>query len=46
MMWVIELNFAGHQFSYRVQDRRKPLIRLAQRGMSWRPAQLKSQHAA
>ena len=46
-MWVIELNFAGHQFTGRVPDRRRrPLFRFATRGIGWRPAQLRNQHAA
>lgn len=44
-MCVIELNFAGHQFTHRVPDRRRPLFRFATRGMNWRPAQLRNQHA-
>lgn len=44
-MWVIELNFAGHQFTHRVPDRRRPLFRFATRGTNWRPAQLRNQHA-
>jgi hypothetical protein len=45
-MWVIELNFAGHQFTHRVPDRRRPLFRFAPRSLSWRPAQLRNPHAA
>ena len=45
-MWVIEINFAGHQFTQRVPDRRQRLYRLATRTVGWRPAQLRNQHAA
>lgn len=45
-MWVIEINFAGHQFTHRVHDRRRPLLRFAARSMGWRPALLRNQHAA
>lgn len=45
-MWVIELNFAGHQFTHRVPDRRRSLFRFAPRAMAWLPAQLRNQHAA
>jgi hypothetical protein len=45
-MWVIEINFAGHQFTHLVHDRRRPLFRFATRGMGWRPPQLRNQHAA
>ena len=45
-MWVIELNFAGRQFTHRVPDRRQSLLRFAQRSVAWRPAQLRSPHAA
>ena len=45
-MWVIELNFAGHQFTHRVPDRRRPLFRFAPRSLSWRSVQLRNPHAA
>ena len=45
-MWVIELNFAGRQFTHRVPDRRRSLLRFAQRSVAWRPMQLRNQHAA
>ena len=45
-MWVIELNFAGRQFTHRVPDRRQSLLRLAQRSVAWRPTQLRSPRAA
>ena len=45
-MWVIELNFAGRQFTHRVPDRRQSLLRLAQRSVAWRPTQLRNLRAA
>jgi hypothetical protein len=45
-MWVIELNFAGHRFNYRVPDRRQRFYRLATRTVAWRPAQLRNLPAA
>jgi hypothetical protein len=45
-MWVIEINFAGHQFTQYVPDRRQRLYRLATRTVGWRPAQLRNQRAA
>ena len=43
-MWVIEINFAGRQFTHRVPDRRS-LFRFAPRSVSWHQ-QLRNQHAA
>ena len=45
-MWVIELNFAGRQFTHRVADRRQRLYRLATRTVGWRPSQFRNQQAA
>ena len=45
-MWVIELNFAGRRFTHRVPDRRRSLLRIAQRSVAWRPTQLQNPHAA
>ena len=45
-MWVIEINFAGHQFTHRVADRRQRFYQLATRTVGWRPAQLRNQQAA
>ena len=45
-MWVIELNFAGRKFTYRVFDRQRSLYRLATRTAGWRPAQLRNEQAA
>ena len=45
-MWVIELNFAGHQFTHRVPDRRQRFYRLATRTVGWRPSQLRNHQAA
>ena len=44
-MWVIEINFAGRQFTHRVPDRRS-LFSFAPRSVSWRPTLLRNQHAA
>jgi hypothetical protein len=45
-MWVIELNFAGRQFTHRVPDRRQRLYQLATRTVGWRPSQMRNQQAA
>jgi hypothetical protein len=45
-MWIIEINFAGRQFTHRVPDHRRSLFRFAPRSISWRPAQLRNPHAA
>ena len=45
-MWVIELNFAGRQFTHRVPDRRRRSSASPPRSVGWRPAQLRNQHAA
>ena len=45
-MWVIELNFAGRQFTHRVPDRRQRIYRLATRTVGWRPSQFRNQQAA
>jgi hypothetical protein len=43
-MWIVEVNFAGHRFTRRVG--RPPSFRFSPRVMSWRPSQLRNQHAA
>lgn len=45
-MWIIEVNFAGHQFTHRVPDRRRPSFRFSPRGVRWRPQQLRHPRAA
>jgi hypothetical protein len=44
-MWIIEVNFAGHQFTHRVPDRR-PIFRFSPRHLHWRPSQLRNPRAA
>lgn len=45
-MWVIEVNFAGHQFTHRVHDRRRPAFRFSPRTLGWRPAVVRGTPAA
>jgi hypothetical protein len=45
-MWIIELNFVGHQFTHRVPDHRRSLFRFTPRSLGWRPAHLRNPHAA
>ncbi|MGH3678291.1 MAG: hypothetical protein ACRDU5_21655 [Mycobacterium sp.] len=45
-MWMIELNFAGYQFTHRVADHRLSMFRFTPRIMGWRPAPLRNPHAA
>ena len=44
-MWIIEVNFAGHQFTQRVPDRRRS-FRFSPRAVHWRPSQLRNPRAA
>ncbi len=45
-MWIVEVNFAGHQFTHRVHGRRRPSFRFSPRYLHWRPSQLRQQRAA
>jgi hypothetical protein len=45
-MWIVEVNFAGRQFTHRVHGRRLPIFRFRPRTFGWRPAQLRHQRAA
>lgn len=41
-MWIVEVNFAGHQFTYRVHDRRRPIFpRFSPRSFGWRASQVR-----
>ncbi len=44
-MWIIEVNFAGHQFTQRVPDRPR-VFRFSPRAVHWRPSQLRHPRAA
>ncbi|HEX2213604.1 MAG TPA: hypothetical protein VHH12_09175 [Mycobacterium sp.] len=45
-MWVVEINFAGHQFTHRVHDRRRPIFRFTPRSFGWRASQMQRTRAA
>ncbi|WP_173839573.1 hypothetical protein [Mycolicibacterium rutilum] len=45
-MWIVEVNFAGHQFTHRVHDSHRSLFRFAPRTLNWRAAQLRRTRAA
>ena len=45
-MWIIEVNFVGHQITHRVPDRRRPIFRFSPRSVHWRPSQVRRQRAA
>jgi len=45
-MWIIEVNFAGHQFTHRVHGRRRSIFRFSPRSIGWRPSQVRDTHAA
>jgi hypothetical protein len=45
-MWIVEVNFAGRQFTHRVGTRRRPIFHFSPRVLSWRPSQLRQQRAA
>ena len=45
-MWVIEINFAGRQFTHYVDTRRRPIFHFSPRVFSWRPSQLRDPRAA
>jgi len=45
-MWVIEINFAGHQFTHRVHERHRRVFRFPARAIGWRPALLRNLPAA
>jgi hypothetical protein len=44
-MWLVEINFAGRQFTHLVHARR-PSFHLSPRTFSWRPSQLRDPRAA
>jgi len=44
-MWLVEINFAGRQFTRHVHARR-PLFHFSPRTFSWRPSQLRDPRAA
>jgi hypothetical protein len=45
-MWIIEVNFAGHQFTYRVHGGRRSFFRFGPRRFGWRPSQVRGPRAA
>lgn len=40
-MWIVEVNFAGRRFTYRVPDRRRAIFRFGTRGFGWRPSPMR-----
>jgi hypothetical protein len=46
MMWIVEVNVAGHQFTHRVHDHRRPIFRISPRNIGWRASQLRRARAA
>ena len=45
-MRIVEVNFAGHQFTHRVHTRRRSIFHFSPRVLSWRPSQLRHERAA
>jgi hypothetical protein len=45
-MWIVEINFAGRQFTHRVGTRRRPIFHLSPRLFSWRTSQSLDPRAA
>ena len=45
-MWIVEINFAGRQFTHYVHTRRRPIFHFSPRVFSWRPSQLRDPRAA
>jgi hypothetical protein len=45
-MWIVEINFAGRQFTHRVHTRRRPIFHFSPRVFSWRTSQSTDPHAA
>jgi hypothetical protein len=45
-MWIVEVNFAGRQFTHRVHTRRRPIFGFSPRVLSWRPSLLRHERAA
>jgi hypothetical protein len=45
-MWIVEINFAGRQFTHYVDTRRVPIFHFSPRVFSWRPSQLRDPRAA
>jgi hypothetical protein len=45
-MWIVEINFAGRQFTHHVDTRRRPIFHFSPRVFSWRPSQLRDPRAA
>jgi hypothetical protein len=45
-MWIIEVNFAGHQFTHRVHGGRRSIFRFSPRRFGWRPSQVRDARAA
>jgi hypothetical protein len=45
-MWIVEINFAGRQFTHHVHTRHRPIFHFSPRVLSWRPSQLRDSRAA
>jgi hypothetical protein len=44
-MWIVEVNFAGRQFTHEVHGRVRPKFRFSPRSIGWRLSQLRDQRA-
>ena len=45
-MWIVEINFAGRQFTRHVGTSRRPIFHFSPRVFGWRPSQLRDPRAA
>jgi hypothetical protein len=45
-MWIVEINFAGRQFTHQVHARHRPIFHFSPRVLSWRPSSLRDSRAA
>jgi hypothetical protein len=45
-MWIVEINFAGRQFTHYVGTSRRPIFHLSPRVLSWRPSLSRHPRAA
>jgi hypothetical protein len=45
-MWIVEVNFAGHRFTYEVHGPRRPFLHFSPRNFGWRSPQLRDPRVA
>jgi hypothetical protein len=45
-MWIVEINFAGRQFTHHVGTSRRAIFHLSPRVLSWRPSLSRDPRAA